>query len=63
MKKLPLIALVASGSALVPVPRSDAGVGVGVEPVGVTTCYLIAIGFVDSMTSWSNRGSSRNESQ
>ena len=27
------------------------------------TCYLIATGFVDSTTSWSNRGSPRNGSQ
>ena len=35
MKKLLLIALVASGLAFVPMHRSDAGVWVGVGPVGV----------------------------
>jgi hypothetical protein len=35
MKRLLLIALVASGLAFVPVQRSDAGVWVGVGPVGV----------------------------
>jgi hypothetical protein len=39
MKKLLLIALVASGLAFVPVQRSDAGVWVGVGPVGVGGYY------------------------
>jgi len=39
MKKLLLIALVASGLAFVPVQKSDAQISVGIGPVGVGVGY------------------------